>query len=132
MSGKTLLLAMAMPGLGLLTACGNDLESRNAAAGVDTYAPPEMTIESSNAGNGSGNRIVASEGAPSDFGSQDTTEQEEAARTGSDFGRADDEEVVVDASPDDLVDSAQGFSPEPMDDASGFDPSPIPPDPMVN
>lgn len=35
-----------------------------------------------------------------------------------------DADEIVDASPSDLVDSAQGFDPAPMDDTSGFDPSP--------
>ncbi|MBH5321833.1 hypothetical protein [Aurantiacibacter sediminis] len=112
----------------LIAACGSDLDSRNEAAGVDRNGQREFVIQQPQNRGQSSARIVGSEGAAAFQGFDDTEEQEESARTGSDRGDAgdDDEEVVVDAAPDELIDSAQGFSAEPMDDTTGFDPSPEP------
>ena len=97
-----------------LTACGDDLESRNEAAGTDRA--PEMTIQSQ--GN-STNRSRT-------IGSGDTIRIEKPASEAGGFADGAEAEAaeVVDASPSDLVDSAEGFSTEPLDDTSGFDPSP--------
>ena len=35
------------------------------------------------------------------------------------------ETVYVDAEPESLIDTTEGFAAEPMDDASGFDPAPM-------
>ncbi|WP_271078649.1 hypothetical protein [Aurantiacibacter sp. MUD61] len=107
----------------LIAACDDDLDSRNAAAGVDREGQSEFVVQQPRA------RVASSEGSSRVEGFDDTEEQEERARTGSDRGGEDDgEEVVVDAAPDELIDSAEGFSAEPMDDTSGFDPSPPPPE----
>ena len=93
-----------------LTACGDDLESRNEAAG--TNRAPEMTIQSQSSSTSRSRTI----------GSGDTIRIEKPAEETDSF--EDGAEEIVDASPSDLVDSAEGFSTEPLDDTSGFDPSP--------
>lgn len=90
----------------LLAACGDDLESRQAAADAQ-IGEREVTLEPRPAPSPEATTIVEMD---------DEVEAEEAD---------DSEEVFVDASPDDLVDSAQGFSAAPMDDASGLDPTPM-------
>lgn len=96
-------LTLALPTLLALAACSDDLESRNAAAGLDEDAVLEAQIESA----------PRQDNAASDVAMEgDAGEEDEA------------EETVVEAAPDDLIDSTEGFAPEPMDNAAGFDPSP--------
>lgn len=96
----------------LLGACGDDLESRNAAVGLGgsedgteltVVRPAQTTGENETSGDGEDGQL---EGAAADEG----------------------DEILVDAMPDELIDSAEGFAPEPMDNASGFDPTPRAPE----
>ena len=106
MTRKPALLAATLPALALLGACGNDLESRQEAA--NELQPSERFIDG---------EAPAPRSAPAPTAAAEPEEEEADDED-------DEEEVVVDASPDDLIDSAQGFSAQPMDDARGFDPSP--------
>ena len=85
----------------LASACGDDLESRNAAATGARENPPAVPV------------------------AQDTPRPAATTRASTPTAPADGEPVVVDAQPDDLLDDAEGFSAEPMDDASGIDPTPV-------
>lgn len=126
--------ASALPFMLLLLAgCGDDLESRNAAVGLEDDDGSEMVItrQSSDAestgrqeidGLGDVDRIA------DDFAMDDDVSPIPSGA--SENGEDDGEPTIVDASPDDLRDMAQGFSPEPADDASGIDPSPILPEPV--
>ena len=84
----------------LATGCGDDLESRNAA------------IEEARA---------AGAAAP-DAATAPLPDPVPTASPAS--APEDDEAVVVDAQPTELIDDAQGFSTDPIDDASGYDPNP--------
>ena len=98
---KVVTLAMAALGicaLPLLSACGDDLEDRQAAVEERQPVSGAMTMEQS--------QRALSAPAP----------ESEAARM--------DDEVVVDAEPEVFVDDAQGFSTDPIDDTAGFDPTP--------
>lgn len=104
----------------LLAGCGDDLESRNAA------------IESAG-GQGGEPEMVLTPGRQG----EDRRNAEEASRGNGGFGRPgranardeeDDDELVVDAEPDDLIDAAEGFDPSPIDDASGIAADPLPED----
>ncbi len=98
---KVVTLAMAALGicaLPLLSACGDDLEDRQAAVEERQPVSGAMTMEQS--------QRAPSAPAP----------ESEAARM--------DDEVVVDAEPEVFVDDAQGFSTDPIDDTAGFDPTP--------
>lgn len=87
-----------------LSACGDDLDSRQAA--VDERQPPRdaITIERAEP-------------------RRATSATPDQGNTISEM----DDEVIVDAGPEIFVDDAQGFSPDPMDDTTGFDPTPIDP-----
>lgn len=86
--------------LALLAACGDDLESRNAA--IEGYAPDTGPVIAERAAPRSG-RIAAGNAAPDE---------------------AEDEMLETEADPESLVDSAQGYAVAPMDAATGFDPTP--------
>ena len=103
----------ALLGVVLLAGCGNDLESRNeAATGSADGAQRGMTIVSTQ------RRQAGSTAAPAPTGGETVFADEEVADS------EDGEPLMVDASPDDLVDNAEGFSTDPIDNAQGWDPSP--------
>lgn len=93
--------------LALLCSCGDDLGSRRAAVQDGQPTGGEMTIEKPSP------RTSAADPVP---GPQGDTEA------------GDSDEVVVDVMPESLVDSAEGFSTDPLDDTSGFDPTPVDPE----
>ena len=99
--------ALALSSAVLLAACGNDLDSRNEAAMAGNLAAERgMTIRSQ----------------------PDSTARRASApvQDAVDSAEMDDSEkpILIDASPEDLMDNAQGFAPDPVDNAQGFDPSP--------
>ncbi len=122
--------ALSMPLLAVLAGCGNDLESRNSAVGLDGNDSADMVIVRQSAGSKSGGS--GRERTIDGLGEVDQVSDDFAvmADEGDDEEDADGMQTVVDASPDDLRDMAQGFAPEPLDDASGIDPSPITPEPV--
>ena len=95
----------------LLTACGDDLESRNAALGLDSDERPLPVAE----------RTVSDADAPGN------REPQTASATEADDGEG---PPTVLAEPRDLVIGTEGFAPEPMDDATGFAPEPTAPEPF--
>lgn len=109
MTKKPVLCIAALPVTALLAACGDDLSSRQQEAAE--YQPTERFIESAEPS--SSPTTSAPQASPAEV-SEDAAEEDEA--------------LVIDASPQDLVDSAQGLSAAPMDDAQGFDPTPEPPE----
>ncbi|MGB3794726.1 MAG: hypothetical protein WA957_00275 [Alteraurantiacibacter sp.] len=94
----------------MLAGCGDDLESRQAA--VQERSP------STDIGGGQ------PQPGETRISRQQPSAQTAEGFAGDDVASPDDDIAVVDASPDALIDDAQGFSPDPMDNASGFDPSP--------
>lgn len=107
--------ACVLPVLLSLAACGDSLESRNEAAGIDQRGNNELTI-------------VSQDSASSRSG-QSATRSPNAQPTSQGFGdEGDGEDVLeVDAGAETFIDSAQGFDPSPMDDTMGFDPTPMDP-----
>ena len=94
-----------------LAACGDDLESRQAA--LDQPQGGEIMIGAQETSAVSGTMPAApAPGAPQGFDDA------------GDNGSMDEEETVFDAEPEMLIDDAQGFDTAPIDDTSGFDPSP--------
>lgn len=91
-----------------LSACGDDLESRNEAAGM---GPPVEGM------------VITNNDRVRDVEPADTTPADAGfAEEGS--GGEEDEDLFVDAAPDELVDSAEGFDTSPADDTAGIDPNP--------
>ncbi len=113
MNVTRLVPTLALPTLLALAACSDDLESRNAALGMEEDgSEQELTIERQ---------------APtgSTFEEEETAELPDDEEAQPVEGEAEeDAETVVEAGPDDLIDRAEGFAPEPMDNAAGFNPSP--------
>ncbi|MDF1835012.1 MAG: hypothetical protein P1U62_09040 [Alteraurantiacibacter sp. bin_em_oilr2.035] len=98
--------AIALPILLSLSACGDDLESRNAATGMqegEAQAQGTMRIE---------RQRTQPKQQPATAFSDEPGESRESSET------------VIDATPDDLVQDTQGFDTAPMDDTSGIDPMP--------
>lgn len=94
--------------LALLPACGDDLESRNAAtAGYDPAA-------------------ARAEAAPQARQQDRPQVRRGQGGDGATAGEGFDEEqpLEVDADAESLMDSAQGFAATPVDAAAGFDPTP--------
>ena len=92
----------------LLTgACGNDLESRNAA-----LEDRQMAYEKDSITSEKGDARPAKPAATTAPAAAEPDEQSETE--------------TVSARPEDLRDPAQGFAPVPLDDASGIAPEPIP------
>ena len=111
---RNALLCATLPAIMLLAGCGDDLDSRTEAA--------ERTMAE---------RAAAADAA--EVVEEDSDDDVAAPRRAPARERADrddDEETVVDASPDDLLDSTRGFAPEPLDNASGIDPAPLRPEPV--
>ncbi len=108
-------VALALPLLALVAACGDSLESRNEAAGLDPR------------GGGGEMRIVSQNSTPSRSSQPATTRPPNAQPTAQGFEEegSESETIEVDAGPETFIDSAQGFDPTPMDDTVGFDPSPM-------
>ena len=102
--------ALALSAVTLLAACGDALESRQAAVQEQQPMGGEMTIESPQANSAT----TAPAPAPTAQGFDDEDDP--------------DAEVTYETMPEPLVDPAQGFDPDPIDDTSGFDPTPIEPD----
>ncbi|WP_340588852.1 hypothetical protein [Erythrobacter alti] len=120
MPRNVFLFAAALPAL-MLAGCGDDLESRGAAA--------EKAIA---------DRAAAARDADAqddvvedDVVATPRAEAERPARARRPAADDDDGPTVVDASPEELMDTAQGFSPDPLDDASGIDPAPLRPEPIT-
>lgn len=122
----------ALPILLVLAGCGSDLESRNAALGLEDDGESDIVLtRQTPSASGSARQIDG-------LGEVDQVSSDFAEMDGPDDGvvvaREDDDDdgepIIVDASADDLRDTAQGFSPDPIDDASGIDPNPISPEPM--
>ncbi|RIV85828.1 hypothetical protein D2V07_10930 [Aurantiacibacter zhengii] len=101
--------ALGICALPLLSACGDDLEDRQAAVEERQPANGAMTMEQSQIKTESGS-------SPSQGASTAQDSESETTRM--------DDEVVVDAEPEVFVDDAQGFSTDPVDDTAGFDPTP--------
>jgi|GEM_PF-1494858 len=133
MKRSALTLSAAIPLALLLTGCGDDLESRNAAAGMDSGAD-DVVITRQEPDTASDDGRLAIDGLGNvDEVSDDFAVIDAPVAIAEIDADTDDDEAeprIVDASPDDLRDTAQGFAPEPMDDASGIDPSPILPEPV--
>ena len=87
----------------MLAGCGDDLESRNAALAESQNAQLPQ-VETSEAPSPPPAPVVDAPGQGAVSDGEDT--------------------VIVDAQPDELLDSAQGFDPTPIDDGKGYDPSP--------
>jgi hypothetical protein len=104
-------IGLAVIAVALLSACGDDLESRQAA--VQEQQP-------------TGGEITVGEPQPQVSRATRTPAAEATAQGFDDEGR-DDDDVAFDAMPEPLVDNAQGFDPDPIDDTSGFDPTPTDP-----
>lgn len=106
--------ACALSATILLAACGDSLDSRNEAAGIDPDAPRgEMTVVSQNDAAARSNRSASR--SPN---AQPTSEGF------SDEGEDGGDVLEVDAGAETFIDTASGFDPSPMDDAMGFDPNP--------
>ena len=82
--------------------CGDDLESRNAMVAENRAAWMEENAERPARPTLSRDNVVVAD------------------------------EPVIDARPDDLIDSADGFAPEPFDDGEGLAPKPIAPEPIAD
>lgn len=107
--------AFVLPVIVSLAACGDSLESRNEAAGLDQRGGGEMTVVSQNS-------------TPSRSSQSTTTRSPNAQPTSQGYDEeAEEEPLEVDAGPETFIDSAEGFDPSPMDDTMGFDPSPMDP-----
>ena len=110
--------AFVLPVFVLLAACGDSLESRNAAAGLDQRGSEMTVVSQRNTPARSSQNAVSSPAAQPD------------AQGFADEADDDGEEPIeVDAGPETFIDSTEGFDPSPMDDTMGFDPSPM--DPMA-
>ncbi len=97
--------------ISLVSACGDDLESRQAAV-----QQPD------------GDAITISQPNAPDAGSTSPRRSSQIERGTGQGGETDaTEKVIVDAGPETFVDDAQGFSTDPIDDTSGFDPTPMDP-----
>lgn len=122
----------ALPILLLLAGCGNDLENRNAALGLEEDGASDIVLPRQKSSSSNSARQINGLGeveqVSDDFATVD--DPEAGPNAGSIGGDGDDEPVIIDASPEDLRDIAQGFAPEPIDDASGLDPRPIAPAPL--
>lgn len=100
------MIARAVTGLcfiALLGACGDDLESRQEAVQGMQPSRDEITVREVAPAD---SEATVTRGAP--------TENQESP----------DEGAAMDLPPESLIDTAQGFSADPMDDAAGFDPTP--------
>lgn len=105
--------ALALGALALLGACGDSLDSRNEAAGLDPRASGgEMTLSSQNNTSARSSRAAA--------------RSPDAQPTSQGFSEdgEDGDVLEVDAGAETFIDSASGFDPSPMDDTMGFDPNP--------
>lgn len=100
--------ALALAAVATLAACGDDLESRQAAVEEQQPVPAKMTMERPPA-------------APAPAA---TTDGFDAPQDDDDQG----DEKALETESDPLMDSAQGLDPVPLDDTSGFDPTPIEPE----
>ena len=96
--------AAGLCAIALLTGCGDDLESRQAA--VQGMEPD-------------GGEITVRKAAPRESEPTVSRQSAEDERT-DDMNRG----AAIDVPPEALIDTAQGFSADPMDDAAGFDPTP--------
>lgn len=103
--------ALALSAVPLLAACGDDLESRQAAVQEQQPMGGEMTVGEQEP------QITRAGRAPS---------PQETAQGFDDEGDPD-AEITYETMPDPMVDTAQGFAPDPIDDTSGFDPTPVDP-----
>ena len=99
--------AFGLGALPLLTACGDDLESRQAAVQEMRPTGGQATAEQAPPQARSDNKVAQS---------STPAEPEDNAQT--------DDGMVIDAAPEALIDEAQGFSTDPIDDTAGFDPTP--------
>lgn len=105
-------LALAIGMTALLCACGDSMDDDSEAIADEPL--PEMSRPGTN-------DLPADDPLPDLI--DDTTE--EAAESAEE---ADEGDIVIDATPEFLIDDTVGFAPEPMDDAAGFDPTPVDPD----
>ena len=96
---------------GLLSACGDDLESRQAAVAQHSAEGGQITVGQRQSA--ATTTSPSSSTAPPAQAFDDDRAPEPA-----------DEPAPFDAGGDSLVDDAQGFSTDPLDDTSGFDPTP--------
>ncbi len=124
---KFILPVLALPAL--VAACGDDLESRQAA--IDESGPPQngdmVLIPGRQASDGQTSPGAAGATPMRIEDIEDGETNPEYLEDGMAIppaGADGGDSLVVDAAPDDLIDSARGFSPEPMDNASGIDPAP--------
>ncbi len=105
-------VAICISALAVLSACGDDLESRQAA--VEDRMPDRA--------------VAGSQPDPAEMRITTAPKSSESAEGFAEDGiAAEDTEVEV-APPEALVDDAQGFSTDPIDDTAGFDPSPSTPE----
>ncbi|WP_120077678.1 hypothetical protein [Aurantiacibacter odishensis] len=101
------MIARAAAGLcaiALLAGCGDDLESRQAAV-------QGMERE--------GGDITVRQAAPEASGPT-VSRDSDGDQSADDL----DQGAAIDVPPEALIDTAQGFSADPIDDAAGFDPTP--------
>ncbi len=103
-------LLIGISALALLAGCGDDLESRQAA--VQERMPDRD--------------MSGTQSQPQETRLSITPAPAATAEGFADDGEINDEDegAVVEATPEALIDDAQGFSTAPIDDTSGFDPSP--------
>lgn len=109
--------ALIAPVLLMLTACGDDLDSRNAAAGTSDEER-ELIIERPARAPAVRAGEEGEEALPGFY-----DEESESQAPLLIDGNAQ-EETITDAAPDDLIDRTEGFAPVPMDNAAGYDPTP--------
>ncbi|MWV29121.1 hypothetical protein [Aurantiacibacter rhizosphaerae] len=102
-------LLIGLAAIAALAGCGDDLESRQSA--VQERTP--------------GRDLSGQQPQPRE--TRLTVQPAPATKAegfADDDALSDDGEVIEDATPDALIDSAQGFSTDPIDDTSGLNPSP--------
>ena len=103
--------ALALSAVSLLAACGDDLESRQAAVQERQPVGDEVTVREREPQVTRASRAPSPEATTQGFAEEDDP----------------DAEVIYETMPEPLVDDAQGFDPSPIDDTSGFDPTPVDP-----
>ena len=101
--------ALGLAAVTLLSSCGDDLESRQAA--LEQEHPRGHLDEDEDVPAPEVRRtptVTAPTASAQGFADEDETE----------------EPTIIEAGPESLIDNAQGFSTDPIDDTSGFDPTP--------
>lgn len=114
----------------LATACGDGFGDRNEAVDAEGYSE-QMTMDADN--DNSNPRVLDGSAQRRDNGSDADEDERPMALTDDGNAEADedDDPITVDATPEELIVSTEGFAAEPMDDTRGFAPEPFDPRPTV-